>query len=223
MKMKIKEFAEETNRLRAQMTPENEEYFGNLVVYLRSSRIAQDKVEELLLETAQHLMEAQRDGKTAREVFGENPEKYFQELIEHLPKQSIGEKISNYVMIPWIALTWMFAVHALFGFISIVFGAKPGLFNRISLFSILMLAFASIAVIEIVLRILKRESVKKGEKGSVFNMKIIAVYLGFMLAVILSAIYLHDKLPTFEVAPWLSLLLFAVGLAGQKFIFLRDH
>lgn len=205
------------------MNPENEEYFGNLVIYLRSSRIAQDKAEELLLETAQHLLEAQRDGKTAREVFGENPEQYFQELIEHLPKQSIGEKISNYAMIPWIALTWMFAVQALFGLISILFGAKPGMFNRISLFSVLMLIFASIAVIELVLRILKRESVHKSGKSSAFSMKIIAVYSGFMLLVILSAIYLHDKLPTFEVAPWVSLLLFAVGLVGQKFIFMRDQ
>lgn len=219
----MRELVEETNRLRAQMKPENEEYFGNMIIYLRSSQIAQDKAEELLLETAQHLLEAQRDGKTAREIFGENPEQYFQELIEHLPKPGIGEKITNYTMIPWIALTWMFAVQALFGFISMVFGAKPGMFNRISLFSVLMLIFASIAVIELVLRFLKRESVKKESKGYGFNLKIFAVYSGFMLVVILSAIYLHDKLPTFEVAPWVSLLLFAVGLAGQKFIFMRNH
>ncbi|WP_164514988.1 DUF1129 family protein [Paenibacillus lentus] len=221
--MKMKEFIEETNQLRAQMNPENEEYFGNLAIYLRSSRIAQNKAEELLLETAQHLLEAQRDGKTAREVFGENPEQYFQELIEHLPKQSLGEKISNYAMIPWIALTWMFAVQALFGFISILFGAKSGMFNRISLFTVLMLIFASIAVIELVLRFLKRESVKKEGKGYAFNLKIIAVYSAYMLAVILSAVFLHDKLPAFEVTPWVSLLLFAVGLAGQKFIFMRNH
>ncbi|MFD3261477.1 DUF1129 family protein [Paenibacillus lentus] len=221
--MKIKQMVEENNRLRAQLTTENEEYFGNMVSYLRSSRIAQGKAEELLLETAQHLLEAQQHGKTAREVFGEDPEQYFQELVENLPKQGIGEKLSYYVMVPWIALTWMFAMHALFGFISIVFGASAGLFNRISLFSVLMLVFASIAVIELVLRILKRESVKKDGKGYAFNLKIAAIYAGYMLAMILSAIYLHDKLPVFEVAPWVSLLLFAAGLAGQKFIFLRDH
>lgn len=221
--MNIKQMAEENNRLRAQLTTENEEYFGNMVIYLRSSRIAQVKVEELLLETIQHLLEAQQHGKTAREVFGEDPEQYFQELVENLPKRGIGEKISYYVMAPWIALTWMFAVQALVGFISIAFGAKSELFNRISLFSVLMVVFASIAVIELVLRMLKRASVKKDGKGFVFNLKIAAIYAGFMLAMILSATYLHDKLPVFEVAPWVSLLLFAVGLAGQKFIFLRDH
>lgn len=221
--MNMKEMAEENNRLRAQMTPENEEYFGNMVSYLRTSRIAQDKAEELLLETAQHLLEAQQHGKTAREVFGDKPEQYFQELLEHLPKPSLGEMISHYAMIPWIALTWMFAVQALFGFIAMGLGSKPGVFNRISLFSVLMLIFASIAVVELVLRILNRESTKTGGKRYGFNLKIVSIYVGFLLVVILTSVYLHDKLPVLEVAPWISLILFLAGLAGQKFIFMRDH
>lgn len=221
--MKINQMAEENNRLRAQMTQENEAYFDNMVVYLRSSRVDQAKAEELLLETAQHMLEAQRHGKTAAEVFGEDPEQYFRELLEHLPKRSLREAISEYAMIPWIALTWMFAVQALFGFIAMGFGNKTGAFNRISLFSVLMLVFASIAVIELVLRVLKRDSVKPVAKGRGFSLKIAAIYGVYLAAVILAAVYLHDKLPVIEAAPWVSLGLFIVGLLGQKFIFMRNN
>ncbi|GAA0134648.1 hypothetical protein YSY43_14880 [Paenibacillus sp. YSY-4.3] len=221
--MKIKQMAEENNRLRAQMTQENEAYFENMVVYLRSSRVDQAKAEELLLETAQHMLEAQRHGKTASDVFGENPEQYFRELLEHLPKRSLWEAISEYVMIPWIALTWMFAVQALFGFIAMGLGNKTGIFSRISLFSVLMLVFASIAVIELVLRMLKRESVKPVGKRRGFNLKIVAIYAGYLVAVILTAVYLHDKLPVIEAGPWVNLGLFIVGLIGQKFIFMRNN
>ncbi|GAE09666.1 hypothetical protein [Paenibacillus sp. JCM 10914] len=71
--MNTKQMIKQNNKLQDEMTPSNLDYYQDMVVYIRSSAIQEAKGEELLLELAEHLLEAQAKGKTAQEVFGDDP------------------------------------------------------------------------------------------------------------------------------------------------------
>ncbi len=55
----------------------------------------------------EHLVEALEKGKTAQEVFGTDPEQYCKDLLEHLPKRSMLEKVKNYMFTGVAAMPWI--------------------------------------------------------------------------------------------------------------------
>ncbi|WP_339288736.1 DUF1129 family protein [Ureibacillus sp. FSL K6-0786] len=74
MKVSVKELIRQNNEKRKQLTPENQQYYENLLVYIRANLSRNERAtEEVLLEMLEHLLEAQKEGKTASEVFGKNP------------------------------------------------------------------------------------------------------------------------------------------------------
>ncbi len=87
--MTVEEMVELNNERRKQLNDENRKYYEEMIIYLRMSSVAQRKVEELLLEMLDHLLMAQQQGRTAKEVFGADPEAYCKEVVQSLDKQSL--------------------------------------------------------------------------------------------------------------------------------------
>lgn len=86
--MKAKQLIEENNRKRERLTKENEKYYGDMLVYIRLQlTLSEQQSEEVLMEMLDHLLEAQNEGKTAKDIFGANPKQYADEIIENLPKE----------------------------------------------------------------------------------------------------------------------------------------
>ncbi|AYA74838.1 DUF1129 domain-containing protein [Bacillus sp. Y1] len=86
--MKAKQLIEENNRKRERLTKENEKYYGDMLVYIRLQlTLSEQQSEEVLMEMLDHLLEAQNEGKTAKDIFGPNPKQYADEIIENLPKE----------------------------------------------------------------------------------------------------------------------------------------
>ncbi|WP_148229472.1 hypothetical protein [Carnobacterium sp. 17-4] len=78
----------ETNAvLQESLTKENEKYYGNLLIYIRIMAFFRDvkKSEELLLEVLRDILDAQEQGISAEEYFGENPKKVADDIIKQLP------------------------------------------------------------------------------------------------------------------------------------------
>src|SRR5699024_6845011 len=75
--------------------------------------ISEQQTEELVMELLDHLLEAQEAGKSAEEVFGDDPKAYCNEMIAQLPKEK-GKKKINYVI---------FLITQLIGFMAIGAGA----------------------------------------------------------------------------------------------------
>ena len=74
--MNVKEMVELNNQRRKLLTKENLKYYEDMLVYIRLSYDKSDQeIEEVLLELLDHLLEAQKEGRTAKEVFGRNPKK----------------------------------------------------------------------------------------------------------------------------------------------------
>ncbi|EMK2594770.1 MULTISPECIES: DUF1048 domain-containing protein [Bacillus] len=86
--MTEKEMVQLNNKKRKLLTPENEAAYGDMLIYLRLTSVPQKQMEELLLEILDHLVEAQEDGKTAHDIFGEDLKAYCDELINSSEHQN---------------------------------------------------------------------------------------------------------------------------------------
>ncbi|OEF97171.1 DUF1129 family protein [Desulfuribacillus alkaliarsenatis] len=63
--------------LAVKFTGVNLKYYEDMLIYIRFSYNKSDQeVEEVLSELLDHLLDAQAEGKTAYEVFGDEPKKY---------------------------------------------------------------------------------------------------------------------------------------------------
>ncbi|MGN4726322.1 DUF1048 domain-containing protein [Bacillus cereus group sp. MYBK181-1] len=86
--MTEKEMVQLNDKKRKLLTPENEAAYGDMLIYLRLTSVPQKQMEELLLEILDHLVEAQEDGKTAHDIFGEDLKAYCDELINSSEHQN---------------------------------------------------------------------------------------------------------------------------------------
>ena len=116
MSLTVKEMIEQNNVKRELLTPENAEYYSNLMVYIRLNGSKNERAcEEVLLEMLDHLIEAQKDGKSAVEVFGKSPQDLGDEVIRSLPSEPIWKQFDfifeilftlfGWAMIPWGVVT----------------------------------------------------------------------------------------------------------------------
>ncbi|MBP2000876.1 putative membrane-anchored protein [Paenibacillus shirakamiensis] len=222
--MYIHEMIKETHRLRDYMTPENDAYFGEMVRTLRSSRLNEAEGEEVLLRLAKEILKGQDQNKTALDLYEEAPEVHAQRLVDTLfvrQPRSTKDKIKYYIMIPWVALTWVFFIMTLTGFFSKWFGGDLT-YTRISTATLLLIAGGSIILIEGLTRFMKPEA-KKEElvADQKMNPRTMGIYIGIAAGILIVAVLLVRFLPAFVLSPWDSLILFVIGLAGQKFYFLR--
>lgn len=86
--MNTQELIALNNEKRTQLTSENEAYYSNVLIYVRLKiQLSEHQSEEILMEVLDHLIDAQAEGKTARDVFGTDSISYAQSLIEQLPKE----------------------------------------------------------------------------------------------------------------------------------------
>lgn len=108
--MKAKELIQLNNQKRKELTKENEEYYGKMLVYIRTNMVvSEQQSEELLMELLDHLIEAQADGKRAVEIFGENPAAYCDEMIKQLPKEP-GKNAAFFIGFLLVQLAGIIAV-----------------------------------------------------------------------------------------------------------------
>ncbi|MFC4803318.1 DUF1129 family protein [Neobacillus sp. GCM10023253] len=108
--MNAKELIELNNRKRNELTKENEEYYGNMLVYIRASlAVSEQQSEELLMELLDHIIEAQKEGKRAGDIFGENPSAYCDEMIKQLPKEP-GKSTAYFIVFLLVKLAGLIAI-----------------------------------------------------------------------------------------------------------------
>lgn len=122
--MKTSELIEQNNVKRSLLTEENEKYYTNLLIYIRSKlTLSEQQSEEILMEMLDHLTEGQQEGKTAKEIFGNDPKGYADEIIKHLPREN---KRNSLLFISEIALNivgWFFIMRSII--IPIIGGENP--------------------------------------------------------------------------------------------------
>lgn len=228
--MYIHEMIHETKTLRQRMNPANEAYFGEMVMYIRSgsSSLTEAKGEEVLLDLAKQIIKNQDKGITAAELFGTDAVAYCEQLVDDVnmrKPRSTKDKIKYYTMIPWVALTWVFFIYMITGFFSKWFGGELE-YTLISSATLLLIAGLSIVLMELVTRFLgpgsrKSEQEPSAEQSRKFDPKTFGMYLAIAVGLVAVGLLLGRIMPSFTVSPWDSLIIFVIGILGQKFIFGR--
>ncbi|SDJ62667.1 DUF1129 family protein [Salimicrobium halophilum] len=93
--MHKKEMIKSNNEKRKELTEENREYYEDMLLYIRLSYSKSElDMEEVLAELLDHLLEAQSQGRTAEDVFGNDPKAYAEDIVGELPTMMTKEKFS---------------------------------------------------------------------------------------------------------------------------------
>lgn len=107
----MEERIEATNaELQKKLSTENEKYYGNLIVYVRTKAIIRDteKAEALLLEILQDILEAQNKGISAEDYFGKNPKQIADEIIKNLPINLMDTfKLGLIALVSYLVFTFL--------------------------------------------------------------------------------------------------------------------
>lgn len=218
----VRHLVKDINTIRDQLNQENLDYYDDVIVQVRDARIKRQAGDELLLEMGKSLLSAQKKGKSAQKLFGKSSEVYANQLIDNLPETRQLSKPMYYVMIVWIALTWVFLLQALMGFFKINISGS-GIVGEISLSTLILVAAGAVVLVELVTRV-ANQPVEKSELDRPrmqINGRSVLKYLVVMAAIIVIGNYLRHVMPVIVISPWVSLALCIIGILGQKFIFMR--
>lgn len=86
--MNTKELIELNNEKRNLLTEENEAYYIDILLYIRLQlELSEHYSEEVLMDILDHLLDGQKNGKSAEDIFGSKPIDYAKTIITELPKE----------------------------------------------------------------------------------------------------------------------------------------
>lgn len=210
--MDAKLLIEENNKKRKLLTKENEAYYDDLLVYIRLHfSLSEQQSEEVLMEMLDHLIEGQKEGKTAKDIFGDDPLSYTDEIIELLPK----EKKRN--IIPFVGgivvniMSWVLIIR---GIILVVFSQFTEVNTDINLLgaTVVALAIGIFIIINIWFMLKLTKSSLFNEKRSLKkNMLKVGLFAAVSMAVVLViAKFTPDIGPSFTFNWWVSIIFGAI-------------
>jgi uncharacterized membrane-anchored protein len=210
--MKAKQLIEENNRKREMLTEENEKYYNDMLIYIRLQlTLSEQQSEEVLMELLDHLLEAQNEGKTAKDIFGTNPKLYADDIIENLPKENkrnvvpfVSGLVLNVVSYMLIIRSIVILVGSQFKEINTAVYPVTSLITLVVILS--SISFGVWYIFKIIKDSLflenpnnKKDMVKAGIFGS--------VSMGLIIAV---TMLMPEVGPSFQLSWWASLILGAV-------------
>ncbi len=112
--MRASELIEQNNQKREFLTEENEKYYSNLMIYIRTRlSLSEQQSEEVLMEMLEHLIEGQHDGKTARDIFGNDPKGYADEIISQLPPEEKRDLVKFFGQITINLIGWFLVMRSI--------------------------------------------------------------------------------------------------------------
>ncbi|MDR3157387.1 MAG: hypothetical protein LBT69_05700 [Lactobacillales bacterium] len=174
--MKTKELIEQNNQLREQLTPENNTYYEEMLIYIRTGSFFRDEKESesILLEILQDILLAQKNGESATDYFGKNPKEIADEILVTLtPKKLSKENIALF-----------FEILGITGFYVFVFSTK-GPFN---LLEVLVNTLITIFVIALIFRLIHQTSFKK-RSFIQKNLPAILIFISLVLLFVVSHLF----------------------------------
>ncbi|WP_152442925.1 DUF1129 family protein [Bacillus sp. THAF10] len=206
---KTKELIEENNQKRKLLSDDNLKLYEDFLVYIRTDlRIAEQESEELLIELLDHLLEAQHAGRNGKELFGNDPKAYAEELIEGLPREKKRKTIPFITSILLNLFGWGAVILAI---VHLVFPRFMDVKEVLSLGSLMSSIFPLILITSIgtkVILTLVRSTLFKEEKQHKKAYWKAGLFGGGSFAIILLITWLTpDFGPNILVAWWIYLMI----------------
>ena len=208
--MKAKQLIEENNKKREQLTAENEKYYGDMLIYIRLQlTLSEQQSEEVLMEMLDHLLDGQHEGKSARDIFGDDPKSYADEIIQNLPKEQKREVIPFIMGIVLNLVSWMLMIRGAVILIIPLFknedvDSSVYLYPTLLLFAVILgsVAFGVWFIFRTIKHSLFNE--KANEKKDMVKVGIFgAIATGLVIAL---TMFIPEFGPSFDFSWWASIL-----------------
>ena len=199
MSLTIKQLIRENNNKRKQLTKENETYYEQILVYIRSSFFKEERAtEELLYEMLDHILLAQKDGKSAQDVFGKEPKQLADELIEMLPREK-PEKIMAFAAETLMKLVGIY--FTVIGIPAIFSDEENTLYVGSFLLTIVVLILGMIVILVVALNAFKREaSATKNKK--IFVVIFTVTFLAVVGSIVAISQFANEIGPQLQTSPY---------------------
>lgn len=213
--MKAKELIKLNNEKRDYLNEENLNDYEDMLVYIRlASTKSEQQTEEILLELLDHALLAQDEGKTIKDVFGNDLKAYSQDVIDEIPEETKKKQFRFAFRMIFLFLAVVSFYH---GIINSGLHYIFGLFENSSTFylgsSITIVIIDSLivlALIIIVIKWLKASAFQEKKKSSKMEFFQLWIIITIPFGIFLCVIYF---MPTFGLEFILPTLLFIpIGL-----------
>jgi hypothetical protein len=170
-----------------------------------------------------HLIEAQAEGRSAKDLFGDDPAAYCRELVSELPKPSPRERFLHYGVIMWGTLTWYFFAEFVTGLLTKVFGIDVPMLNEINIPNVVASALLAVIVVKLVFLVINSSAFPSNQNRWFRALLHVAILsLGIVVPVIIG-LQFRSKILEFSISPWLSLAIFIIGIIVLKLLMHRKH
>lgn len=128
---------EENNEKRERLNDENLALYEEFLLWIRTDlRVDEQAGEEVLMDLLDHLLESQEEGKPGKDLFGDRPQDYADELIEALPREK-KRNAAVFIFSQFLSLAGWFSIA--YGAVYIVLASFTEVNTAISLGNILIL------------------------------------------------------------------------------------
>jgi uncharacterized membrane-anchored protein len=207
--LKAKQLIEENNRKRELLDPQNNKYYSDMLLYIRMQlSLSEQQSEEVLMEMLDHLLEGQREGKSAQEIFGDDPKRYADDIIENLPKEKKREVIPFILSISFNLISWILMIRGLVILVISQFkNVSITVYPLSALIKVAVLAGIIILAIWYIFKII-RQSLFNEKTNEKMNM----LKIGFFAALLMVIFILVSKFippfgPNFHFSWWASFVI----------------
>ncbi|MEI4769065.1 DUF1129 family protein [Psychrobacillus sp. FJAT-51614] len=199
--MKASELIEQNNQKRELLTEENEKYYSGLLLYIRTKlSLSEQQSEEVLMEMLDHLIEGQQDGKTAKDIFGNDPRGYADEIINHLPKEERRSMTKFLSQIAVNLLGWFLVIRS---FATLLIGQERASIVYIipSLLIFLLIAILIVIGVKVIFGLIHKTAFDQNSSDKKMMAQAGLFGGGSFLVVMVASYFLKDFGPSF-VLPW---------------------
>lgn len=215
--MKAVQLIEENNQKREMLTKENEKYYSDMLIYIRLQlTLSEQQSEEVLMEMLDHLLDAQNEGKTAKDIFGPNPKQYADEIIENLPKEKKRQILPFISGLILNVISYMLIIRAIVMLIASQFKEITTTVYPLSSIIVLVVILASISFgVWYIFKIIK-DSLFLDKPNNKKDMIKAGIFGSVSMALIIAASKLMPEIgPSFSLSWWASLLCgFIIWIVG---------
>ncbi|WP_010273191.1 DUF1129 family protein [Paenibacillus senegalensis] len=200
---------EQNNELRPQLNPENEKLYSDILIYIRTDlRVASLESEQLLLDLLHHLLEAQEEGRTAREVIGDDPKVYADELINELPNEQ-KRNVVQFIAMQLIKLLGFIVLgHGTALLIVMSLGiSAPALTAGALLVQLIISALLVAAAVLILFKVIRSELFQNNKSSAKTFLQAGSIGAGVFTVILLSTYYMPDPGTSLQWDWWIFMLL----------------
>ena len=226
------------NTFLGQMKESTLAFYETFSMHVRDTHIPAQKQEELLLDAAKRLIEAQNKGDAPDSIYEGNPLGYIKELDQKYrphtgtewasPKDTKAEEsfsatggetrgISFNLLIAWSAISIVFVLMGFIGLVTEWSGQDPTPYTRISLFTLTLIAGGAIVLIQVLLSFNNEtDDVQSSVRKKGFQLASMLKYLIVVVVILLLGYTLGKVLPVIQFS---SITLLIIGLIGLVLIY----